>query len=90
MVIREIARIEEHLLSTKCGLKKGVVFLKRNNVFKKCMMKGIHPYHLLSGIIRDSLVKGRASSVGSARLGVSRRIVPSYKDRFVILHFLYS
>jgi hypothetical protein len=28
-----------------------------NNVFKeKCMMKGIHPYHLLSGIIRDSLV----------------------------------
>jgi hypothetical protein len=56
MVSREIAHIKEHLLSTKCGLKKGVVFLKRNNVFKKCMMKGIHPYHLLSGIIRDSLV----------------------------------
>jgi hypothetical protein len=23
---------------------------------KKCMMKGIHPYHQLSGMIRDSLV----------------------------------
>jgi hypothetical protein len=54
------------------------------------MMKGIHPYHLLSGIVRDSLVYGRASGVGSAGLGVSRRIVPSYKDQFVILHYLYS
>jgi hypothetical protein len=61
-----------------------------NNVFKKCMMKGFHPYHLLGGIIRDSLVQGRASDVGSAGLGVSRRIVPSYKDRFVILHYWYS
>jgi hypothetical protein len=34
---------------------KRVVFLI-NDVFKKCMMNGIHPYHLLSGIIRDSLV----------------------------------
>jgi hypothetical protein len=34
---------------------KRVVFLI-NNVFRKCMMKGICPYHLLSGIIRDSLV----------------------------------
>jgi hypothetical protein len=33
-----------------------VVFLKRDDVFKMCMMKGIHPYQLLSGIIRDSLV----------------------------------
>jgi hypothetical protein len=32
-------------------------FSKGENVFlKKCMMKGIHPYHLLSGIVRDSLV----------------------------------
>jgi hypothetical protein len=54
-VRREIAHIKEYLLSTKCGMRKGVVFLM-NNVFKKCMMKGIHPYHLLSGIIRDSLV----------------------------------
>jgi hypothetical protein len=57
-VRREIARIKEYLLSTKCGMRKWVVFLKkkRNNVLKKCMMKGNHPYHLLSGIIRDSLV----------------------------------
>jgi hypothetical protein len=34
---------------------KRVVFLI-NDVFKKCKMKGIHPYHLLSGIIMDSLV----------------------------------
>jgi hypothetical protein len=66
-----------------------VVFLLKY-VFKKCMMKSIHPYHLLSGIIRDSLVYGRASGVGSVGLGVSRRIVPSYKNRFVILHYLYS
>jgi hypothetical protein len=32
-----------------------VVFLL-SDVFKKCMLKGIHPYHLWSGIIRDSLV----------------------------------
>jgi hypothetical protein len=38
----------------------------------------------------DSLVYGRASGVGSAGLGVSRRIVLSYKDWFVILHYLYS
>jgi hypothetical protein len=35
--------------------EKRVVFLI-NDVFKKCVMKGIHPYHLLSGIIRGSLV----------------------------------
>jgi hypothetical protein len=35
--------------------EKRVVFLP-NDVFKKCMMKGIHLYHLWSGIIRDSLV----------------------------------
>jgi hypothetical protein len=31
-------------------------FSKKENVSKKCMMKGIYPYHLLSGIVRDSLV----------------------------------
>jgi hypothetical protein len=52
-----MTRIKEYFLSTKCGLRKMVVFLKGKNVFsKKCMMKGIHPYHLLSGIVRDSLV----------------------------------
>jgi hypothetical protein len=35
--------------------ERRVVFLL-NDVFKKCMMKGIHPYHLWSGIITDSLV----------------------------------
>jgi hypothetical protein len=33
-----------------------VVFLKRKMFSKKCMMKGIHPYHLLSGMVRDSVV----------------------------------
>jgi hypothetical protein len=36
-------------------VEKRAVFLL-NGVFKKCMMKVIHPYHLLSGIIRDSQV----------------------------------
>jgi hypothetical protein len=54
-VRREIARIKEYLLEYRMWDEKRVVFLM-NNVFKKCMMKGIHPYHLLSGIIRDSLV----------------------------------
>ena len=36
-------------------LRKGVSFQKKM-LFKMCMMKGFHPYHLVSGIIRDSLV----------------------------------
>ena len=51
---REIARIKEYL-EYKMWDEKRVVFLI-NDVFEKRMMKGIHPYHLLSGIIRDSLV----------------------------------
>ena len=35
--------------------EKGVSFQKKM-LFKMCMMKGFHPYHLVSGIIRDSLV----------------------------------
>jgi hypothetical protein len=35
--------------------EKRAVFLL-NDVFKKCMMKGIHPPHLVSGMVRDSLV----------------------------------
>jgi hypothetical protein len=27
-----------------------------NYVFKKCMMKGIHPHHLVSGMVMESLV----------------------------------
>jgi hypothetical protein len=37
------------------GWEKGAMFLL-SDVFKKCMMKGIHPHHLVSGMIRDSLV----------------------------------
>jgi hypothetical protein len=36
-------------------LRKGVSFQKKM-FFKMGMMKGCHPYHLLSGMIRDSLV----------------------------------
>jgi hypothetical protein len=50
-----MACIKEYLLRTKCGLRKMVVFLKRK-MFSKVYDEGIHPYHLLSGIVRDSLV----------------------------------
>ena len=53
-----------------------VFFLKREMFSKKCMMKGIHPYHQTSGMIRDSLVYGRASGVGSVGLGVSMKDRP--------------
>jgi hypothetical protein len=36
-------------------LRTGVRFQKKM-LFKMCVMKGFHPYHLVSGIIRDSLV----------------------------------
>jgi hypothetical protein len=36
-------------------LRKGVSFQKKM-FFKMGMVKGCHPYHLLSGMIRDSLV----------------------------------
>jgi hypothetical protein len=36
-------------------LRTGVSFQKKM-LFKMCVMKGFHPYHLVSGIIRDSLV----------------------------------
>jgi hypothetical protein len=36
-------------------LRKGVSFQKKM-FFKMGMMKGCHPYHLLSGMIKDSLV----------------------------------
>jgi hypothetical protein len=40
-----MACINEYLLSTKCGLRKWWFFLKKKMFSKKCMMKGIHPYH---------------------------------------------
>jgi hypothetical protein len=48
----EIARINYYLLITRYGMAMVVT----NNVFKKCAMKGIHPHHLVSGMIRESLV----------------------------------
>jgi hypothetical protein len=50
-----MACIKEYLLSTKMWVE-AMVFLKREMFSKKCMMKGIHPYHHLSGMVRDSLV----------------------------------
>jgi hypothetical protein len=52
---RVIACIKEYLLGIKMWVG-AMVFQKERNVFKKCMMKGIHPYLQLSGMIRDSLV----------------------------------
>jgi hypothetical protein len=54
-VSREIARINKHLLNTKWGMGKRQCG-SLSEVFKKCAMKGIHPHHLVSGMIRDSLV----------------------------------
>jgi hypothetical protein len=56
IVSRVIACIKEYLLGTKMWVEAMVVFSKKRNVFKECMMKGIYPYHQLSGMVRDSLV----------------------------------
>jgi hypothetical protein len=53
---REIARINKHLLNTKCGMGKRAVYFTKRGFQKKCVMKGIHPHHFMSGMIRDSLV----------------------------------
>jgi hypothetical protein len=88
-VSREIARINKHLLSTKCGVRKRAVFLL-NDVFQKVYDEGYSPSSPCELDDQGLPGLGRASGVGSAGLGVSRRIVPSYKDWFVILHYLYS
>jgi hypothetical protein len=55
-----------------------------------CMMKGYHPYHQLIGMIRDSMVweglRCWLSWVRCEHEGLS----PSFKDQFVILHYVYS
>jgi hypothetical protein len=54
IVSRVIACIKEYLFASKnVGYGNG---FKREMFFKMCMMKGYHPYHHLSGMIRDSLV----------------------------------
>jgi hypothetical protein len=57
-VSREIAHINIYLLDTKCGMgERAVCFFNRGFFLKKgCAMKGIHPRHLVSGMIRESLV----------------------------------
>jgi hypothetical protein len=55
IVSRAIACIKEYLLLLKMWVRV-LVSKKKRNVFKMCMMKGYHPYHQLSGMIRDSLV----------------------------------
>jgi hypothetical protein len=57
-VSREIARINIYLLDTKCGLGERAICFFKQGFFKKgeCAVKGIHPHHLGSGMIRDSLV----------------------------------
>jgi hypothetical protein len=51
-----MACIKEYLLGMKMWVEAIVFFPKREMFSMKCMMKGIHPYHQLSGMIRDSLV----------------------------------
>jgi hypothetical protein len=54
------------------------------------MTKGIHPYHLLEWDNQGLPGLGEGLRCWLSQVSVSRRIVPSYKDRFVILHYLYS
>ena len=53
-----MSRIDIYILDTKCGLgKRGNVFIQIRSLFKKnYAMKGTHPHHLGSGMIKDSLV----------------------------------
>jgi hypothetical protein len=56
IVSRVTACVKEYLLGTKMWVEAIVVFPKREMFSMMCMMKGIHPYHQLSGMTRDSLV----------------------------------
>jgi hypothetical protein len=52
-----MAHIDIYILDTKCGLgKRGNVFLQIRSLSKSYAMKGTHPHHLGSGMIKDSLV----------------------------------
>jgi hypothetical protein len=66
-----------------------VVFSKEN-VLKMGMMKGYHPYHLERDD-RNSLVWEGPKGVGSTGLRVRMEDCRvSYKDQFVIFHYLYT
>jgi hypothetical protein len=55
-VSRVIARINIHLLDKNVDWEKGqYVSSNKLSLKKECAMKGIHPHHLGSGMIRDSL-----------------------------------
>jgi hypothetical protein len=54
IVSRAIACSKEYLLLRKMWV--GVILSKIEMFSKKCMMKGYHPHHYPSGMIRDSLV----------------------------------
>ena len=54
IVSRAIACSKKYLLLRKMWV--GVILSKREMFSKKCMMKGYHPHHHPSGMIRDSLV----------------------------------
>jgi hypothetical protein len=57
IVSREIARINLYLLIQNVDWEKGqYVSLNKVSFKKGCVMKGIHPHHLGSKMIRDSLV----------------------------------
>jgi hypothetical protein len=57
IVSREIAHINLYLLIRNVDWEKGqYVSLNKVSFKKGCAMKGIHPHHLGSGMIRDSLV----------------------------------
>jgi hypothetical protein len=49
-----MASVKEYLLAQNTWV--GAMVFQKRNVLKKGMMKGIHPYHQLSGMVRDSLV----------------------------------
>jgi hypothetical protein len=85
-----MACIKEYLLSTKMWVE-AMVFLKKRNVFKEVYDEGYSP---LSPFEWDGQrLPGLGEGLG-CWLGWFRRelegLSPSYKDRFVILHYLYS
>jgi hypothetical protein len=61
----------------------------KENAFQNVYDEGFSPLSPLSRDDQGLPGLGEGQGDGSAGLGVSRRIVPSHKDQFVILHYLY-